>query len=164
MSKSLSHRVTIVVRVTLAGLPDFEVSASPSSINLETGSPSMTRIIVTPSNGFAGVVGLAVEEPAGISCGLRPTSIQSSGTSTLTCHGTTAGKYTITIKATGGTNQHSITVDLHVAALSPAAPAPTTSLGLAPAIFYVIIAGIAAVAVGGAVLALRLRDSLARRP
>lgn len=152
----------MVVRVTLAGLPDFEVSASPSSINLEAGSPSMTRIIVTPSNGFEGVVELAVAEPAGISCGLRPLSIQSSGTSTLTCYGITVGKYTITIKATGGTSLHTITVILHVAALSPAAPTPTPILGLAPAIFYGIMAGIAAVAVGGAVLALRLRGSLAR--
>jgi len=163
MSKSLSHTVTMVVRVTLAGMPDFEVSASPSSINLEAGSPSMTRIIVAPINGFAGVVRLILAEPAGISCNLSPTSIQSSGTSTLTCYGTTAGRYTITIKATGETSLHTLTVDLKVAALSPAAPAPTTILGLAPAIFYVIIAGIAAVTVGGAVLALRLRGSLARR-
>ena len=162
ISKSLSHTFTIVVRVTLAGLPDFEVSGSPSSINLEAGNPGMTRIIVTPTSGFTGAVTLAVAAPAGISCSLSPTSIQSSGISTLTCNSGRPGEYTITIKATGGTSTHTATINVHVATLSPAAPAPSTILGLAPATFYVIIAGIIAVVVVGAVLFLRLRGSLAR--
>ena len=162
ISKSLSHTFTIVVRVTLAGLPDFEVSASPSSINLEAGSPSMTRIIVIPSSGFAGAVSLDVAEPSGISCSLSPTSIRSSGTSTLTCNSNTAGEYTITIKATGGTSPHTTTVNVHVAAVSPAAPTSTV-LGFAGPIFYGIIAGIIAVVFAGTVLVLRLRGSLARR-
>jgi len=162
ISKSHSHTITIVVAVTLAGPPDFEISAGSSSINIEAGNPGMTRIIVTPTSGFTGAVTLAVAAPAGISCSLSPTSIQSSGTSTLTCNSGRPGEYTITIKATGGTSTHTATINVHVATLSPAAPAPSTILGLAPAIFYVIIAGIIAVVVAGAVLFLRLRSSLAR--
>src|SRR5207249_1407545 len=155
ISKSLSHTFTIVVRVTLAGLPDFEVSGSPSSINLEAGNPGMTRIIVTPTSGFTGAVTLAVAAPAGISCSLSPTSIQSSGTSTLTCNSGRPGEYTITIKATGGASMHAATVNVHVAAVSPAAPTSTV-LGFAGPIFYVIIAGIIAVVIAGTVLVLRL--------
>src|SRR5437660_3696384 len=162
ISKSHSHTITIVVAVTLAGPPDFEISAGSGSINIEAGNPGMTRIIITPSSGFAGAVTLAVAAPAGISCSLSPTSIQSSGTSTLTCNSNRAGDYTITIRATGGTNLHNATVNVHVTAVSPAAPAASTILGLAPAIFYGVLTGIIAVVVAGTVLFLRLRGSLAR--
>ena len=162
VSKSLSHTITILVAVTLAGPPDFEISAGSGSINIEAGNPGMTRIIVTPTSGFTGAVTLAVAAPAGISCNLSPTSIQSSGTSTLTCNSGRPGEYTITITATGGTSTHTATINVHVATLSPAAPAPSTILGLAPATLYVIIAGIIAVVAAGAVLFLRLRGSLAR--
>ena len=162
ISKSHSHTITIVVAVTLAGPPDFEISAGSGSINIEAGNPGVTRIIITPSSGFTGAVTLAVAAPASISCSLSPTSIQSSGTSTLTCNSGRLGVYTITIKAIGGPSTHTAIINVHVATLSPAAPAPSTILGLAPAIFYVIIAGIIAVVVAGAVLFLRLRGSLAR--
>jgi uncharacterized membrane protein len=163
VSKPLSHTITIVVAVTLTGQPDFEISASFSSINIEAGNPSMTRITVTPSNGFAGAVTLVVAAPAGISCNLSPTSIQSSGTSTLTCNSSRAGYYAITIKATGGTGLHTATVNVHVTAVSPAALAPSTILGLSPVIFYGVLAGIIGVVVAGTVLVLGRRDSLARR-
>src|SRR5437660_5608446 len=162
VSKSLSHTITILVAVTLPGRPDFEISAGSGSINLESGNPAITRLIVTPTSGFTGAVTLAVAAPAGISCSLSPTSIQSSGTSTLTCNSGRPGEYTITIKATGGTNLHNATVNVHVAAVSPAAPTSMV-LGFAGPIFYVIIAGIMAVVIAGTVLVLRPRGSLARR-
>jgi hypothetical protein len=163
MSKSLSHTITLVVSVTLVGPPDFEISVSSGSINLEAGHPSMTRIIVSPSTGFTSAVTLVVETPVAISCNLSPTSIQSAGTSTLTCNSMTAGEYTVTIKATSGTSLHTATVNLHVADISPGAPAPARILGLATAIFYGIIAGIIAVVFAGTVLVLRLRGCLFRR-
>jgi len=46
---------------------------------------------------------------------------------------------------------------MHVATISPAAPTSFTILGLTPAFFDVIIAGIIAVVVAGAVLFLRER-------
>jgi hypothetical protein len=85
------------------------------------------------------------------------------GTSTLTCNGGTAGDYIITIKATAETGLHSTTVNVHVSGVSPAAPAPSMILGLAPTIFYGIIAGIIAVVVAGTALVLRLRGALTRR-
>ncbi|OLD56292.1 hypothetical protein AUI46_01440 [archaeon 13_1_40CM_2_52_13] len=61
-----------------------------------------------------------------------------------------------------GTSLHNATVNVHVAAVLPAAPAPSTILGLAPAIFCGVLAGIIAVVVAGTVLVLRPRGSLAR--
>jgi hypothetical protein len=72
----------------------------------------------------------------------------------LTCSSSIAGYYTVTIGATGGAGPHTTTVDIHVAAVSPAAPSPLTIRGLTPALFYVII-GVIMVVVAGAVLALR---------
>jgi uncharacterized membrane protein len=154
-SKSVSHTTTIIVAVTLAGPPDFAISASSNSLNIEAGNPGTTRITITPYNGFTGSIALAVSAPAGVSCDLSATSIQSSGESTLTCSSSIAGYYKATIVATGGAGPHSTTVDVHVAAVSPAAPSPLTIRGLASALFYVIIGIIIMVVVAGAVLALR---------
>jgi len=154
-NKSFSHTTTIVILVTLAAMPDFEISASPSSMNLQAGNPSITRVIVDADNGFTGLVALVVAAPAGISCSLNPTRLQSSGTSILTCNSSTAGEYAIRIKATAGASLHDTTVDVHVAALSPTAPTSSTILGLAPAIVYGIIVAIIAVVVAGTVLILR---------
>jgi len=154
-SKSLSHTTTIIVAVTLAGPPDFAISTSSNSLNIEAGNPGTTRITITPYNGFTGSIALEVSAPAGVSCDLSTTSIQSSGESTLTCSSRIAGYYRVTIGATGGAGPHSITVDLHVAVVSPAAPSPSTIRGLTSALFYVIIGAIIMVVVAGAVLALR---------
>jgi hypothetical protein len=66
----------------------------------------------------------------------------------------------MTIKATAETGLHTTTVNVHVTGLPPAAPAPSKILGLAPAIFYGIIAGIIVVVVAGTALVLRLRGDL----
>ena len=160
-SKSLSHTTTIVILVTLTALPDFEISASPSSMHLQAGNPSISRIIVDADNGFTGLVALVVAAPEGISCSLNPTRLESSGTSILTCNSSTAGEYVVTIKATAGASPHNTTVDIHVAAVSPVAPTSSTILGLAPAIVYGITGAIVAVVIAGTVLLLR-RGSRAR--
>jgi hypothetical protein len=154
-SKSVSHMTTIIVAVTLAGPPDFAISASSNSLNIEAGNPGTTRITITPYNGFTGSIALAVSAPAGVSCDLSITRIQSSGESILTCNSGIAGDYTVTIGATGGAGPHTTTVDVHVAAVSPAAPSPLSIRGLAPAFLYGIMGVIIMVVVAGTVLALR---------
>jgi hypothetical protein len=154
-SKSVSHTTTVIVAVTLAGPPDFAISTSSNSLNIEAGNPGTTRITITPYNGFTGSIALAVSAPAGASCDFSTTSIQSSGESTLTCSSRIAGYYKVTIGATGGAGPHTTTVDLHVAAVSPAAPSPSTIRGLTSAFFYVIIGVIIMVVVAGGILVLR---------
>lgn len=154
-SKSLSHTTTIDILVILTAVPDFEISASPSSIYLQAGNPSITRIIVIADNGFTGLVALAVARPGRISCSLNATHLESSGTSILTCNSSTAGETWSRSKATARASQHSTTVDVHVAALSPVASKSSTILGLAPATLYGIIGTIITVVVAGASLILR---------
>jgi len=154
-SESLSRTTTIIVAVTLAGPPDFAISASSNSLNVEAGNLGTTRITITPYNGFTGSIALAVSAPGAVSCDLSNSSIQSSGESTLTCTSHIAGDYTVTIGATGGAGPHTTTIDLHIAAVSPAAPAPLTIRGPTSAFFYGIIGVIIAVVLAGAFLALR---------
>ena len=155
MSESVSHTTTIIVAVKLAGPPDFAISVSSNSLNLEADSPGTTRIMITPYNGFTGSIALVVSAPAGVSWYLSTTIIQSSGESALTCSSRIVGNYRVTIGATSGASPHTTTVDLHVAAVLPAAPVPSTIRGLTPAFFYGIIGAIIMVVVAGAILALR---------
>jgi hypothetical protein len=74
-SKSVSHTTNIIVAVALAGPPDFAISTSSNSLNVEAGNPGTTRITITPYNGFTGSIALAVSAPTGVSCDLSPTSI-----------------------------------------------------------------------------------------
>ncbi|OLE88459.1 MAG: hypothetical protein AUF79_13260 [Crenarchaeota archaeon 13_1_20CM_2_51_8] len=157
---SVIRTATVQVRVTAAGTgtPDFTIIPNASSLSFNSGASGTATIAVAPQNGFTGTITLAVTSPTGVSCSLSSRSIESSGTSTLTCNSNTAGDYTVTITATGGASPHTNTVSVHVAAVSPA-PAPSTILGLAPAIFYGIIAGTIVVVIAGMVLVLRAKRS-----
>jgi len=154
-----SQSQTAIVHVTVAalatGTPDVTLKPSAASLSFNSGTSGTTTIIVAPQNVFTGTITLAVATPTGVSCVLSPTSISSSGTSTLTCNGSTAGDYTVTITATGGAGPHTTTVSVHVAAVLPAAPVPSTILGLSPAVLYGIIGAIIIFVVSGTVLVLR---------
>jgi len=158
-TKSLSHTTMVIVAVILTDIPDFAISAISGYINIGTGNSGSTRITITPNNGFTGTVSLVVKAPAGVLCSLSPTTVQSSGESTLTCNRTTAGDYAVTITATGGASKHTTTVNVHVAAVSPVGPVPSTTLGLLPVVSYGIIAGLIVVVAAGTVLAIRSRRS-----
>ena len=136
--------------------PDFTLSTSVSSLNMNNGGSGTATVSIAANYGFASTVTLAVTAtPAGLSCNLNPPSIQSSSTSTLSCTGTTAGDFTVTITGTSGTTMRTTTLTAHVATVSPVAPAPNTILGLAPAVFYSIIGVIIVAVIAGVTLLLR---------
>src|SRR5207249_9595866 len=135
--------------------PDVTISSTaPPSTN--AGQSSTSTITVSPVYGFTGTVTLAVSTPSGITCTLDHTTLQGSGTSTLTCSSNTPNDYTVTVTANGGASSHNTAQTFHVSAVpSPAAPAPTI-LGL---LFYVII-GVVIVAVFGVIaVAIRRRNA-----
>ena len=116
MSGSRTHSMTVSLIVNAA--PDFSISASPSSQTVTAGTNTTYTATVTGVNGFAGAVSLSVSGlPSGASGSFTPTSIDGSGTSTLTvttASSTPAGTYTLTVTGTGGTLTHSTTVSLVV--------------------------------------------------
>src|SRR2546425_8601853 len=79
---ALSHSATVVFHVQ-----DFTVTSSTSSVSVTTNQAGTATITVSPLNGFAGTVTLAVTtNSTALTCTLSATSITGgSGTSTLSC-------------------------------------------------------------------------------
>ncbi len=66
---------------------NFSVSASPTTLSLSSGGTGTVTVTVSPLNGFTGSVTFACEASEGISgtsCSFSPTSVTTSGTTTLT--------------------------------------------------------------------------------
>jgi hypothetical protein len=121
-SGSLTHSMTVSLVVNAA--PDFSISASPSSQTVTAGANTTYTTTVSGVNGFAGAVSLSVSGlPSGASGSFTPTSIDGSGTSTLTvttASSTPAGTSTLTITGVSGTLTRSTTVSLVVNAAAGA--------------------------------------------
>ena len=110
------------VRVT-AEVYDFTVSESPSSQIIPAGSERQTVITVSSVGAFRGTVGLlAAPVSKAVSCWFTTLTNASSvtlpaggsGNEYLTCTGSTAGAYTVTITGTIGTQSHSIVLNVTI--------------------------------------------------
>jgi hypothetical protein len=115
-SGSLVHSATATLNVTA---PDFTISASPGTTSVAPGGTATYTVSVGALNGFTGAVSLAVTAglPSGASPTFVPTSITTSGSSTLTITtttGTALGNATLTITGTAGSLTHSANVILNV--------------------------------------------------
>src|SRR5437588_5297654 len=92
--------------VQMGHQPDFSVSATPSSQNVTQGNGTSYTVNVASSGGFTGTVGVSLSGlPQGATATFNPTSIMTSGSSTLsvsTLSSTPAGSYPLTITATSG--------------------------------------------------------------
>ena len=147
--------------------PDFSISSSPTSMNVQQGSSAISTITLTSLNGFSGTVTLSTNTPSsGLSWKISPTGVTlSSGatiTSILTVNASStaptgayqpgggylatayqAGTYQTVVTATNGTLMHSATVTVNVTSSGANAP----SLGYLPEVGAAVI--IAAIAVVG---------------
>ncbi|MGO4514787.1 Ig-like domain repeat protein [Terriglobus sp. 2YAB30_2] len=67
-------------------ISDFTVTLNPTSLNITQGKSAQVAATVTSSGGFAGTITLGCTPPAAaqMTCAFSPTSLGSSGTSTLT--------------------------------------------------------------------------------
>lgn len=122
-SGTLSHAATIMLTVAT---PDFSISASPSSQTVAPGNSTTYTTTIGALNGFADTVSLSASGlPTGVTASFSPTSITSSGNSTLTISTTSTtptGTYTLTITGTDNTLSHSTTVTLVVNATTGGLP------------------------------------------
>jgi hypothetical protein len=116
---------------TAAPVPNFAISASPSSQTVVAGNGTSYTATVTPVNGFGGTVNLSVSGlPSGASGSFNPTSLGGSGSSTLTVTTTTStapGTYPLTITGISGNLTNTATATLVVNA------APDFSVSTSPA-------------------------------
>jgi len=84
-------------------VPDFSVFGTPNSVLTVAGTTGTTNISVSFYNGFNGTVTLTASPASGFICTLSTTSIPagSTTTSTLSCSGSTAGFYNVTVTGSG---------------------------------------------------------------
>jgi len=104
--------------VQLDSQPDFSIAATPSSQTVVQGNSTTYTVNVVPSGGFTGNVTFSLSGlPQGANASFNPSSVTTSGSSTLTIStlaSTAPGSYTLTITATGGTLVHTAKVTLVV--------------------------------------------------
>src|SRR5262249_16001821 len=110
-SGSLSHTAKVIVLV-----PDFTVSASPTSVSVNAGVRANSTVTISPVNGFTGTITLtSSSSPSGLNCTSTPASITLGPTQTpaLSCPGP-AGVYTVTVSAASGSLIHTASVSVVV--------------------------------------------------
>jgi len=84
--------------------PDFSLSVSPTSQTVLQGDSTSYTVTITPSQGFAGIVHLAIDDlPPSVSAQFTTRNVKSSGYSTITVttkKPTPLGDYRVLISAT----------------------------------------------------------------
>jgi hypothetical protein len=110
---------------------DFTISANPSTINMQQGSPNPTSTISTTIVGAAGTVVLsAMSNDPGISASFSPSSITAGASSimTIVIASTVApGYYGVRVFGTEGSVSHYVDVSLHIV------PPPDFTITASPA-------------------------------
>ncbi len=122
----------LLLRVT-APPPDFQVSLSPQSLQVERGGSAWAVLTLTPQGGFTGTVGLSlVDPPQGLS--LSPQSVQVAGPGPVTqalaltaSPSTPTGTYRLKVRGTGQNVTRDVDLTVTVS------PPPDFALSLSPA-------------------------------
>jgi hypothetical protein len=132
-----------------AHMPDFDLSAYPTSVNTVENTSGNSTITLHRLYGFSATVKLSVTaSDSGISCSFSANSLQNGGsdTSTLSCRGS-PGTYTVRVEGNGGYSVHNTSITFTVSA-APSSPQPASILSMP--LFY---GGIGIAAVAGALAA-----------
>jgi hypothetical protein len=123
----LTRTATYTLTVTPLLIPDFSISASPTSLTIQQGSSGSSTITINSINGFNQPVQLSVSgAPSGVTATLSPSQVTppagGTATSTLTVSvGATAtpGSYTLTVTGTSGALTHNTYISLEITAAPP---------------------------------------------
>ena len=114
-----TQSTVVTLNVNAAQAADFTISASPANRTVKRGNSGTYTVSVTGSGGFSGNVAFTVSGlPAGTTASFSPTSVNGSGTSTLTVSTTIPttpkGTFNLTITGTSASLTRSTTVSLKV--------------------------------------------------
>jgi hypothetical protein len=111
---SVNHSVTLDLAVT-----DFQLSLSPSSLNLLAGAWETVQVALTPLNGFSGSVQVQVSNiPTGVTLSQSQFTVSASKAQTITVStspGTPLGSYSLSFKGAAGSLNHSTSLNVVVA-------------------------------------------------
>ncbi|MGC1606033.1 MAG: hypothetical protein WA748_10930 [Candidatus Acidiferrum sp.] len=115
MSGALTQTANVNFNVTV---PDFTLTATPASADVNTGGIAVYTINTSALGGFTGSINLSVSgQPAGTTASFSSNPITAGASSTLTVTttgNTPAGSSTLTITGNGGSLSHSAPVTLTV--------------------------------------------------
>ena len=113
---SLTHTTTVTLTVNAAPVPNFTLSASPTSLTVSRGSHGTSTITVHSTNGFTGSVTLSASGMGtGVTAAFAPTSTKTTSVLTLTAASSArTGFFTITVHGVSGTLTHTTTISLRV--------------------------------------------------
>src|SRR5438445_4368051 len=125
----------ITVTVSGTGVPDFSISAAPTSLTITPGASGTSAITLASINGFSGIISLTVTHSSGIGAVINPTSITGSGTATLTIGANMTGTFSVQVTGSSGTLSHSVSVSVTVASIGVVCviPSGNTSCSISPA-------------------------------
>jgi VCBS repeat-containing protein len=119
------HSVTVILAVQ-----NFTLSATPSSQSVSAGGCASYTVTVVAQNGFSGPVTISLSGlPSSASASFNPSSINGSGSSTLTVctsNATSAGVYMLTITGSSGNLTQTTTVNIVVGIDFQVSIAPTS--------------------------------------
>ncbi len=129
---TLTHNTTVSLTINPAPVPDFSISASPSSQTIVAGNSTNYAVSSSTVNGYTGTLSLSASPAiSGVTYSFSPNPISAGGGSTLTVSstaGAATGTTTLTITATDGTLTHTTNVSLTI---NPA-PVPDFSIAVSP--------------------------------
>ena len=128
-----------------AHLPDFDISANPTSVNISGNALGNSTISLHRFYEFSATVKLsAMTSAISISCSLSPNSLPTgnSDASKLSCKGP-PGTYTVTVVGNGGYSVHNASIAFTVTA-GPTTAQPASSLPL-PLVYSGIVVAAAVV-------------------
>jgi len=119
---SLTRTTTYTLTVTPLLVPDFSISASPTSLTIQQGSSDSSTITITSINGFNQPVQLSVSgAPSGVTATPSPSQVTpptgGTATSTLTVSvdiTVISASYTLTVTGIGDGLTHSAPISLDV--------------------------------------------------
>jgi len=117
-SGALTRSSTSTFVVQAPAPPDFALSVMPTSRTIKRGLSTTYTVTVTPANGFTGTVTFNVAGlGSGASAGFSPTSVTTSGSTTMTvttATNATRGTFALTITGTSGSLQRTTSATLVV--------------------------------------------------
>ena len=108
---------------TITVVPAFSLSASPASQTVAAGSATSFTVTVTPGTGFSGTVSFSSSgAPSGVTATFNPTTVTTSGSTTLnisTTSAVAAGTYPLTITGTSDGLTENTAVSVTVTGTTP---------------------------------------------
>jgi streptogramin lyase len=139
-SGSLTHSDSLTITVTV--LPDFTLTANPTSLAMSQGSSGTSTITVGSTNGFSSAVTLTYSwvgsAPSGVSITLPGPVTPPSGstaTSTLTASAdssSSTGSFTLQVTGSSGSMTHNVNVGVTISSAAATSSSSSTTAPPAP--------------------------------